>query len=75
MITRANALKIRNWPMIGCTSWIGASAAPASPHIGGRQHDGVARDLTGFHADHQRGSRFWAIARMARPNGVRVSSR
>jgi hypothetical protein len=32
MITSANALKIRNCPMIGCTTCTGASAAPPMPH-------------------------------------------
>src|SRR5882724_270439 len=73
MITNANALKMSACPMPGVTSWIGASAAPASPQSAVASTTALRATVRGLMPTITAASRFCAMARIARPNWVWLS--
>ena len=74
MITSAKAFKIMNCPMLGCTRYTGASAAPARPHSIAATITALRATLRGLTPTISAASRLIATARMARPKPVRNST-
>src|SRR5262249_28086152 len=70
MMMSAKALKMRGWPIIGDTSWIGANAAPAIPHSALARMTVLRATALGCTPTMSAASRFCATARMTRPNCV-----